>query len=249
MKMYEYSNIGTHNASNNAGNQDFALSDELNNYEVVVLADGVSTCSKAREGAEIAAKAAAYLMLANAEFLLGFNDEKQRNKLVVDYVLKKLTEKANSDGISVDEYSSTLSAVLFDRTTNKALTFNLGSNMIMALYGDKTHIIGIPGDDTHGTVVTTTKGASFEASSQIIDTVNSSVQAEDFVMFTDGAWKSLYGGARLLPEVQTLLIEKRFDLLQQFLQQKNPFDDNSFINLNIKEPTLSENYEEGSRTF
>ena len=243
MKTYGYSNIGTHNANNNEENQDFSFSEELNNYEVIALADGVSSCSKAREGAEISAKAIAFYLLKNAEFLLDFPDEEQRNKLIVDCVMKKLKEKANYDGMPVEEYSSTLSAVLFDKTTNKALTFNLGSNMIMALYGDKTHIVGMPGDNRYGTIVTTTKGASYEASSHIIDTVNSDIQAEDFIMFTDGAWKALYSGTRPIPEVQTLLMEKRFDLLQQFLQQKNPFDDNSFINLNIKEPTLSKDYD------
>lgn len=249
MKTYEYSNVGTRNSNNNLENQDFAFSEELNEFEVISLADGVSTCSKSKEGAEIAAKAVAFYLLKNAEFLLNFKDDEQRKKIIVDYVLKQLTDKANHDGISVDEYSSTLSAVLFDKKTNKAMTFNLGDNLIMALYEDKCHIVGMPGDNRNGTVVTTTKGASYEASSQIIDMVNSNINAEDIVIFSDGAWKELYSGTRITPELYTLLVERRFDLIQEFLAQRNPSDDNSFINLNIKDLTLSDDYEVGGKSL
>ena len=255
MESYNFSITGTNHKDNGQENQDFIISSSNDKFELIILADGVSTCSKAKEGAEVAAKAIETLFLKKGDWFIKCEDDKQRTELILGHVLRELQDRAKADGVPVEEYSSTLAAVLREKKTNKLLTFNLGNSLIMAIDDGKVRILSSPSNTTHGTAVTTTRKAESLADTKVINgtpkitstqsdkdgniitkplySYGSTPLYENIVICSDGAWEEMFYRGKLIPEISALLVNKQFDTIKEFLEKKNPFDDCSFVALDL----------------
>ena len=205
-------------------NQDALCFGDNERFEVIALADGVSTCGMARRGADLTSRAATNLLLKKGQFFLSF-EEKKTAESVLAHVLFKLGEDANEKSIPVEAYSSTLACVLFDKETEKLLCLNLGDGLILGIENGCCRVIAKPSDSSHGCCVTTTKNAQEEMCVKILERGN----LTSVILLTDGAWRQMLVNNRLREDAAALLESEAFDELKEFFSQHQSEDDYSFI--------------------
>ena len=106
-KTSGFTQVGTNHGSDERNNQDATASGSNERFEVIVLADGVSSCKKGGEGARITAETIKNYFLEMGESLMDMQDE-ERGTTISSTIKNKLREQAAQDGINMDEYASTL---------------------------------------------------------------------------------------------------------------------------------------------
>ena len=209
-------------------NQDCILTGLKDRYRVIVLADGVSTCSKSGEGARIACIKTRDFVLVNAERLFRYKEE-TISEYIVDNVYRALSRESAVNNCDVNDYSSTLSAVLFDSKTNKAISFHLGDGIILLANDKGCSVLGAPSDHHNGTPVTTTEKA-FKLSTVIkCDIANDN----SVLICSDGAWTHMYNKGLLKKEVLECIVKCKFYLLDDYIRASRPDDDYSYVAMKI----------------
>lgn len=226
--IYQLSNIGTRHSLSGEENQDVICFDKNNRYTVITLADGVSSCEKAREGAEIASRAITNLFLKKGDYFMDFSKE-QISDFAVSHIVYELTKEAKKNGRSVEDYSSTIASVLYDKKKKRILFFNIGDGLIFASDNEKCRILAMPSDSSSGCGVTTTKNISAASTAEIIDAGT----IETITICSDGAWKNMINGNRLKREVINMISVGKYDELKDYLEQRPSFDDYSIISLKL----------------
>lgn len=222
--IYELSGRGGRHAEAGEENQDCLYSVERGGRLVISLADGVSTCRRARDGAEIASRAIGELMEEKGRNLLN-GDQPRQEEWILDHILRRLKKRSREEGDDLEEYSSTAASVLVDRNRGELLYFNLGDGLILGVDGGKCRILSMPGNSARGCCVTTTRNAAAEA-----DLGKRSLGTMERVLIcSDGAWREMYGRTRLLPEVSEWLVRGEWGKLEHFLRERGCRDDYSII--------------------
>lgn len=225
----EYSRTGMLHLSSDEENQDVIRFGQKNDYAIISLADGVSSCKEAKCGAEIACQAITNLLLKNSMFFFEL-DEKQIAEFVLAHVLYELREKAREENKDINEYSSTLASVLVDKKRDRMLCFNLGDSLIMSIGNGKSRIFSMPSDTLGGCCVTTTQKAA-----SMIDVKKVKINQNDSVIIlSDGAWQSMFMGNRPKARVKELLNAGDTLGLKEYLDSHECPDDHSFVCLNTK---------------
>lgn len=230
MVIKEFSSMGRHHLDTNGENQDVVCYDQKKDFSVISLADGVSSCKKAKCGAEIAGRAITSLLLKKGEYFFEFK-EQQTAELVLSHILCELKKKAAEEAGEIEEYSSTVASVLFDKKHKRMLCFHLGDSIIVAAGRGQCRVLAMPSDSSSGCCVTTTKNAASMISVKVVDTS----QFESVVICSDGAWREMFLKNKLRPEAAALLVNSEFDRLKEFLTGKDCFDDYSFIAMNLQQ--------------
>ncbi len=201
-------------------NQDALLFSENEKFAVAVLADGVSECSYAKEGAEIACSTVADLFLSCADLFFS-SSAKKTAYLVVSEVAKKLSNAASAKNEKTPLlFSSTLSFACLDKKKNKILIFQLGDSCVFSL-SKKKELKKVHHDYEYA--FTTTPEAEDFAKIKILNA--SSLDA--IILFSDGAWKPML--SYTLPE--TWDDDKT---LSTYFTSLNPIDDCSYIFMNTR---------------
>ena len=254
METYKYSKTGSYHVDNGTENQDFIFTGSNDKYDIIVLADGVSTCKQAQVGAELAATELARLLLAKGEYFMNFSEETVA-ELALAHVKWELNRIAENDEMPVDEYSSTLAAVLREKKTNKLLLYSLGNALLLGIKDKKVSVIFQPGDTRNGTIVTTTIGAEKATNVRFVEgkakaytsrrkkngeferkpiyRYGSIAEYDNIIILSDGAWKEVFKRGRMDPAAQEYVKNEYFELLEIFLKRKNPFDDCSFVTIEL----------------
>ena len=195
----------------------------------MVLADGVSTCEQAKEGAALACESVIEFLLQHSNRLFFMENQAIANSLI-SQVTYRLGTAAQQQNHGIEEYSSTLACVLFDRRSNKMLYFSVGDSLITAVKDSMCYIVAMPADSRNGCCVTTTLNAAADAKVGIID-----VKGVSSVMIcSDGAWRLMYRRTRMNPELEKLIVSQEYDKLREQLLEKDRFDDCSFILMDLK---------------
>lgn len=220
------SDIGMYHRETDGENQDVVSQKEGKRYSVISLADGVSTCSRAKTGAAIASASIANLLFKNASFFLEFN-EKQIAEYALSHILSELTQQAENDLTNLCEYSSTVASVLYDRVTRKLLFFNLGDSIIIAVENGLCKIVSMPSNSMDGCCVTTTDGAIESIHTGVIEATS----LDAIIICSDGAWHHMFEKNKLKPAVAAMLCGKAFNELADYLSAQRCYDDYSFISL------------------
>ena len=210
-------------------NEDHIMTGSTDRYRVIVLADGVSTCRCSGIGARIACEKTKDYLLGNAKDVFSY-EEVTIAEYVLGLVNRAICETAESDGNDICDYSSTLSAVLYDSETCKAIVFHLGDGLILLVNDNGCKVIGMPYDHSVGTPVTTTEGVCKMSIVRKIDTSDSSY----ILMFSDGAWDLIYTKGSLMKEVMNFIINGEFDKLNDYLRNRVPEDDYSYIGMSLR---------------
>lgn len=227
--IHEYSKTGTLHIAANEENQDVIKFEQQNDYAVISLADGVSSCAEAKCGAEVASQAITNLLLKNSTFFFDL-DEKQVAEFVIAHVLYELKQKAREADKDINEYSSTLASVLIDKKRERMLCFNLGDSLIMSIGNGKSRILSMPSDTLDGCCVTTTSNAAGMADVKKAKTH----QNDSVIIFSDGAWQCMFMGNRPDTRVKAMLDASDTSGLREYLDAHECPDDHSFVCLNIK---------------
>ncbi len=224
------SETGTYHMDGDGENQDALCHAQDQNFCVISLADGVSTCSEAKKGAGIASSAITNLLFKKGAYFLESNPE-QTGALALSHILFELKLCAENEGKRLEDYASTVASVLVDKKKKRILCFHLGDSIIMAAGGGKCRVLSMPADSASGCCVTTTKGAAAMVSVRVFDAHG----VESVVICSDGAWKEMFDKNKLKPEVSNLLSNSAYDGLRDFLAGRNCFDDYSFISFDLRQ--------------
>ena len=207
-------------------NQDAVLKAESPTAEIIVLADGVSLCSKSRKGAQIACEAVRDILLDETEYI--FSCEKEKIKgLLTSYVYKQLQREAEQSKTDVNEYASTLSLVCRNKISNEVLTFMLGDSMIYSVTDGMLNAEGSPVLTHTSAVYTTTTPCNERLAAAEIRLCG---REEKFMIASDGAWRSFYTDGVLSDEARSAVQCNR---IADFLEQRQCRDDCSIAIMDI----------------
>lgn len=227
--IYKYSGIGSRHAAGNGENEDAVCVRENDRYTAVSLADGVSACRKARAGAEIASEAASNLLAERGKYLFDFPSQGVA-EVTISHILHKLQKQADQEPGAVEDYSSTITSVLFDRQERRLLCFNLGDGMVLAQTDGQSRVLSMPSDSSSGCCATTTQNAGRMAEVRMA----AADRLGSVLLCSDGAWRQMFDRNRLKPEVTELLGRHDWRGLETFLSRQTCLDDHSFIALDLE---------------
>lgn len=207
-------------------NQDSVSSGKKGRYSVISLADGVSSCRYADEGAVIASSAITNLLLKNAKFF--FEEDKAKiAELALSHIKHELREISQECGNDIEEYSSTVASILYDQKSKRLLFFSLGDSLILACKSGKCGILVRPSDSSNGCFVTTTVNADKMVRTGVID----GQKYDSVVILSDGAWKNILDNNRIDSRVKAFVEEGRYDQLSDYLLSQDCADDFSFVSI------------------
>ena len=226
---YTFSKTGSHHLERKEGNQDVVTHEENERYAVITLADGVSSCTNGREGAEVAAREMTRLLFHKAEHFMEFPEETiaELSLAHVKWELRKCAEQLNVD---IDELSSTLCSALYDRKTRKLLLINLGDGLIITGSKKGCAIPSMPSDSRNGCYVTTTPEAEKKMKVRKLD----AGVYESIYLCSDGAWRNLFDRSHMRQEVQYMINNNRSVQLGDYLNNMEPFDDCTFVSMELR---------------
>ena len=224
----KYSGIGTRHATCGGENEDAICTRENDRYTAISLADGISACRRARAGAEIASEAMSNLLAERGKYLLDF-PRQGVVEVAISHILTKLQRQADQETGAVEDYSSTVTGVLFDRQERRLLCFNLGDGMILAQTGGQSQILSMPSDSFSGCCATTTRNAGRMAKVKVAETD----RMGSVLLCSDGAWRQMFDRNRLKPAVSSLLVNHDWKGLETYLSRQQCPDDYSFAALDF----------------
>ena len=222
--IHSFSKAGSYHQSAGTKNQDFVFSGSLGNFSVIALADGVSSCRMARNGAEIACMSFTELMLKLGSKFFGNTDRFSAAKMILAHIRGCLGRESGSPEIS--EYSSTIAGVLYDSEHSRILCFNLGDGMIAALSETGCRVLMRPYEYPEGCCSTTTLNAHKAAGLEIFSTGSENA----VIIFSDGAWRQIYRDKR----ISLLNGGLKFSELDEYFAGSSCYDDCSYIALTLK---------------
>ena len=228
--MYRFSAAGKHHGYDDNNDQDALIFKENESFCVMVLADGVSTCEKAKRGADVTCNSTADFMLEHA-YELFLTDKGEAADMLTMNILEKLSIEASADNRDIEEYSSTVAAILFDRINDRMFYFNIGDGLIIAVKNNKCCIVAMPMDSRNGCLVTTSFDAAAKAKTGIVDTTDT----HSVMICSDGAWHLIYHRNRMLQSIKEMILSRDYDRLKETFLEKERYDDCSFIIMDKKD--------------
>ena len=226
---YTFTKTGSYHLERKEGNQDVVTHEENDRYAVITLADGVSSCTNGREGAEVASREMTRLLFHKAEHFMSFPEDMvaELSLAHIKWELKKCAEQLNVD---IKELSSTLCSALYDRNTRKLLLINLGDGLIITGSKNGCAIPAMPSDSRNGCYVTTTPEAEKKMKVRKLD----AGVYESIYLCSDGAWHNLFERSRMCKEVQYMIKNNRTEQLGDYLGRKETYDDCTFISMELR---------------
>ncbi len=226
--IFKFTSKGEYHSEGNMDNQDVIQSGENDRFIVISLADGVSSCKRAKEGAELACREITSMLLKKGDYFLEF-EPGQTAAFILSHIQYELKNKADEENADIEEYSSTLTSVLYDKEKKKLLFFNLGDGIILTANGSQCQVVSMPSDSTNGCCVTTTENAEKTVSVKVTD----AGRLDSIIICSDGAWRQLFENGRLIPEAADDLKKGDFNDLKTFMEGKARYDDSSFISMDL----------------
>lgn len=144
-KTSGFTQVGINHGSDERNNQDATASGSNEKFEVIVLADGVSSCEKGGEGAKITVETIKNYFLETGKSLMDI-----RGETISSIIKNKLNEQAVHDGIDMDEYASTLAAILINKKQKRIMYSSVGDSLILGVRDENVYIISMPADSSYG---------------------------------------------------------------------------------------------------
>ena len=200
---------------------------ENNEARIIVVADGISSCKNALQGAQLACKVAANALLGETQFLFSLAPAVIAS-LILENIKRELRTLSLVTSQSEQSYSSTLSFVCFNKHSEQVMLFVLGNSFIYALSQNGISPVCLP--DEAGaklTPCTTTKGAEQCTKVEIL-----AKGSPAYLIASDGAWRCFYQRGIWDPSFLTAV---KKNCLQQFLKNNCCEDDCSIVIMNTKE--------------
>lgn len=237
--VFKFSKTGHYHTCIGEHNQDSIYCVENKRFGVIALADGISSCKKARAGAETAARAIAELFFSKGDVIMSL-EKKQISELTIAHIRHELKKQTIGENNNIEDYSSTVSCVVFDGKTGKLMCFNVGDSAVFANDNGKVAVISSPLCGVYGCCSTTTKNTEAVADIKILDANGFS----SVMICSDGAWKEATEKNKIKQELLNAVAFGEYDKFKEYLEKKNCFDDCSFVvsdfGLQRRKPCLKE---------
>jgi len=224
-----FTQTGSYHLENGMKNQDIVRSAKSGRVEMIVLADGVSSCERAREGAQVSCDAVIRLIEKKAEFFFGFTND-SRTRYVMEYVMNDINSIAKHDRRLVDDYSATLMYAIHNRESGEIFLSNLGDGMIIGCKKSGEDILLPPSDSRLGVYVNTSEDACKYTRTKAV----SERDYEKIVLCSDGAWRILVTNNRINKDAIRAVREVDDLKMKSYINKNGNGDDCSYICMTIE---------------
>lgn len=224
MRIDCYCGTGAYHESKGETCQDVVESVEVGDYEVVVVADGVTACANAAEGAIIACKAFEDFIAREQGNIFRFSDKKLAY-LLMEHILYFLETESGKQGLDLQNYASTIIGAVIEKKSGKSILFNLGDGTVFELgtYGMK---ICMPPKRHRGNpCLTTTKDAYKAVEIKRTDIL----MGEGLLLCTDGFTDIYNDGVATKKSLMGSIASRRWDELKESLKSIKHVDDCSYV--------------------
>ena len=221
-----YQKTGKYHLEKGLDNQDIVYEAESKTAKIIVIADGVSSCSNGGKGAEIACKAVSGIMLNETAYIFSSSRAKATD-LLSAYVYKQLSIAAKKNKQPVSSFSSTLSFVCYNKISGEIMTFILGDSLIyMILDGNMTLACKPKLFDDSKIYTTTTQNVAEVIEINVFVSQNST----RYLLATDGAWKTFYSSGVLSDKIEQAVRE---ETIFDYLEEQQCTDDCSIVMMDV----------------
>lgn len=227
--VFMYSEAGEWHRSQSLPNQDAVFVGRSETAEFYAVADGVSQCRNSKEGAEIACRAAAEILLDETAYIFGCRGKKAA-RIIVAYIKRRIRMLAAERGESPGSFSSTLCFVCRNRQTREVMTLVLGDSRIYAIYpAENDSLMRLSGAE-EGISTMTIGAEKYTAVSTL-----PSESATAFLLCTDGAWRLMKPDIRADDRISEAVRYFDQNVIERFFSEKLKTDDCSILMVRFRE--------------
>ena len=224
-----WSKIGDFHYRNQQGIQDTVFSYENGIGCTISLADGVSTCERGEEGANIACHDIGQYFSQYGSKLINYSPEDIRGK-TLNRILNTLEKRAMSVGDDIDKFSSTLTSVFFDKEKKSLLCFNLGDSLIGGVKNENFEIILQPQIISDGCYATTTENVESVIEVKIV----SATDYSSVFICSDGMWKQMFNRGKLRYEYNNMILKGDYIEIIENIKKSPCHDDRSIVAMKLE---------------
>lgn len=161
---------------------------ETDSVEMIILADGASSVSHGKKGAQIACETVRKILALHGSKIFALDKNTLAN-LIMDNIVAEFKSEQTKDNCEITDYSSTLCFVCLDKIKRCVLSFSLGDSVIYKL-SDKGCILINQPDRYYGNkcYVTTTA----DAAKKVRINISGTEDLNGMMICSDGAWSLFY---------------------------------------------------------
>lgn len=226
MRIDCYHKTGAYHETRGESCQDVVKYACIAGYDVIAIADGVTSCENSAEGAEIACRAFEDFISREQGNVFEFPDEKLAY-LFMEHVMYFLETETGERGMNLQSYASTILGAAVERKSGRAFLLNLGDGTAFEV-GTLGMKICVPPKRYRGCpCLTTTKDAYRLAEIRRAEIM----VGEGLLLCTDG-FTDVYNSRNTIREsLMESLSNYRWDELKKKLESINNMDDCSYVAL------------------
>lgn len=186
------------------------------------VADGVSSCENSRQGAEIACRISAKVLLDDIDYYFDAVPEMTVGLILsnIRSRIGRVADEMRREGVS---FASTLCFICINKKRKKMMSFVLGDSRIYAVRsGAVRQLNPVRTYDGNVTCTTMTAFAQEEVGFGITDRS----PGETYLLCSDGCWRELFFADE---NARLVMREKDIDKLPAFFDGRKTGDDCSFV--------------------
>lgn len=224
MQIHNYYKTGSFHEEIGEECQDKSLSAIVGAYDIIVQADGVSSCCHGKRGAQVACEAVVDFIRMEKENIFLY-DSRKLSFLLIEHILYFLEIEASKNGANVADYASTIAFTCANRETGEMVLFSLGDGAVFNSSGYKVNTAIAPRQHFGNPCLTTTDSAYkyAEIKKQTLSPNDSVLLCTDGFLHAVGA--SISGSSML----KSAIINKSFLELDNLLSNSAEPDDIGYI--------------------
>lgn len=224
--------IGENNTKISEKNEDAVLIEENDQYLFLGIANGKSSCNYGKKGGEISLKTLFHYIVDKGicQIIDGKYQDEEKYE-IVRMIRRKLEKEAINLNTIDEEMSSTLVAIVIDKTNHQFLTIHLGNGCIVGLMrNEKVIMLSAPrnGVTANYTWVTTDEDAP-----HYMRFIQGNLEGfTNVYIMSDGVDCICYGKDILL-EGERILKTGDSKKIFDFIEKSEPWDDATCVSLTI----------------
>lgn len=224
MQVHNYCKTGSFHKEIGEECQDKSLSATVGVYDIIVQADGVSSCCHGKRGAQIACEAVVEFIRMEKEDIFLY-DSRKLSFLLIEHILYFLEIEASENGANVSDYASTIAFTCANRKTGEIVLFSLGDGAVFNSSGYKVNTVIAPRRHFGNPCLTTT-----DSSYKYAEIKKQTLSLDDSVLLcTDGFLHAVGTSSSGSSVLRNAMLGKNFSELDNLLDNTNEPDDIGYI--------------------
>lgn len=221
--MYIFSKKGTFHQATGSACQDVIKSADFGSWQIIAMADGVSSEEYSGTGSNLAcSEALNYLHWQHEK--IGFLPQSWSQNML-NHITSVITEHATANNRKATDYACTLMVLVFERERKIMHCFNIGDGLLLGIGEDnKCRVLVKPQDDSLGCPTIFTENIKTAIDLKHFCTSN----IKCLLLCTDGAWKSMYKRGVMDAGIKHDLMTRDFCGFINHMKKIEPQDDCTF---------------------